>query len=67
MCRLSEVNVVFRRYIRRGCSGASEGRSDSIDVPSYAVPSTPFMTALQCITSSSAGPRSRSSAFGSFW
>lgn len=27
-------------------------------VPSYAVPSTPFMTALHCITSSSVGPSS---------
>ena len=27
-------------------------------VPSYAVPSTPFITALHCITSSSVGPSS---------
>jgi hypothetical protein len=38
------------------------------NLPSYAVPGTPFITALQDVNSSSfTGPSSRSASFGSDW
>jgi hypothetical protein len=56
-------DVVMRLVEKRWMD---EARCES-GVPSYAVPGTPFMTALQCITSSSGGPSSRSASLGSFW
>ena len=60
MERSQQPSMVFYVSINHGCFGRA-------CIPSYAVPGTPFMTARNCMTSSSVGPKSYSTSFLLDW